>query len=378
VKLCHVVSHVDEEASGPSYSVPRLCEAIAARGHDVILATLDRGRPHRQFNEITHQRFRQSRLLSPFGDSLSMRRWMSDLAGHQIEILHSHGLWMMPNVYPAFAAARNRIPYVAAPRGTLDPAALAYSPGRKWAVWRLIQRRALRLAKAMHATSMIEVDHIRAAGLTQPIALLPNGIDIPPIGETPPSARHTLLYLGRLHPKKGLDLLLEAWGALEVAHPNWDLRIVGKGSPSYIALLSRMMSTLRLQRVSLEPPLYGDAKTAALAQANLFILPTRGENFGMVVAEALAAGTPVVTTRGAPWKDVERRGCGWWASIDAAGLRRALASALSEPPEMLRQRGLRGRAWMVEEFHWDVIGERTLVFYEWLLKGGRPPAFVVA
>ncbi len=377
MKLCHIVSHIDEEASGPSYSVPRLTQSISGQGHDITLATLDRGSGQRSLAGVEHLAFRQSRVLQKLGRSVAMQEWLSKANAHGFDVFHSHGLWMMPNIYPARAAARNRIPHVVAPRGTLDPAALAYSRRVKEVFWRLGQKRALQLASALHATSEEEAIHIRAQGLRQPIILSPNGIDIPKSSRPLGGARRTLLYLGRLHEKKGLDLLLAAWSNLEPAYLDWDLRIIGKGSASFEAGLAEQIKRLRLTRVELEGPAYGEDKLSAFQNADLFVLPTRGENFGMVVAEALATGTPVVTTTGAPWKGLKEYQAGWWTGPNVQAIQASLHDAMSTPRQGLEEMGLRGRAWMKAAFGWDRIGADLVEVYVWLLNGGDCPKAVL-
>lgn len=368
--LCHVVSHIDEEASGPSYSVPRLAQAVAAaQEQEVVVATLDRGAGTRDLGIVKHRAFVQARFPRKLGVSEPLGTWLGRARENGLSLIHSHGLWMMPNIYAGRAAARAGIPHVIAPRGTLDPAALAYSARTKQAVRWLGQDAALEGATAFHATSQDEASHIRAQGLCQPILLSPNGIDIPEVTRPVRSARRTLLYLGRLHEKKGLDLLLQAWARLEPAYPEWDLRIVGKGSAAFEAGLTNDIAKRGLSRVTLSGPVYGAEKLQAFRQADLFVLPTRGENFGMVVAEALAAGTPVMTTTGAPWAGLRDHRAGWWCAPKAPAIEAALAQALMADRSILAEMGARGRIWMTQAYGWAEIGARMVRAYAWFQQG---------
>lgn len=375
MKLCHIVPHIDEEASGPSYSVPRLCEAVAALGHDVTLATLDRGGGTRDLHPVAHRAFPQAAFPRKLGRSGALRAFLRDAPGQGFALVHTHGLWMLPNIYGAQAG----IPHVLAPRGTLDPAALVYSRALKRAVWHLLgQGSAARGAAALHATSQEEASHLRGFGLRQPIILSPNGIDIPVAPRLARERRRTLLYLGRLHEKKGLDMLIASWARLEPAHPDWDLRIVGKGTEAFESALAQDVARRRLGRVTLEGPAYGADKARAFAQADLFVLPTRGENFGMVVAEALAAGTPVVTTIAAPWDGLETHRAGWCCAVETGAIEAALDAALAVQRDALEAMGARGRAWMQAEYGWDAIGARMAEAYRWLLSGGdKPPEILI-
>lgn len=373
MKICHIVSHIDEEASGPSYSVPRLAQAIGQLGNEVVLATLDRGGGPRNLSPVSHLAFKQASFPRKLGRSPAMQTWLAQARGQGFALLHSHGLWMMPNIYPL----RTGIPHIVAPRGTLDPAALVFSRHLKKAIWCLAQSEVLRKATALHATSEQEAAHFRAKNLRQPIILSPNGIDIPELLRPRRSSQRCLLYLGRLHEKKGLDMLVAAWSAIEPAYPDWDLRIVGKGDSAFESALLRNIAYRGLRRVSVEPPAYGAAKQMAYAAADLFVLPTRGENFGVVVAEALAAGTPVLTTTAAPWQGLLTHRAGWWCPPEPEALTATLKQALALPQLALEEMGDRGRAWMQSEHGWDEIGARLICAYEWILHGGRVPKHVL-
>ncbi len=347
------------------------------QGHEVVLATLDRGTGTQDLGAVRHAAFPQAIFPRKLGRSPTMRAWLHGAQAEGLQIIHSHGLWMMPNMYPASAARRANIPHVLAPRGTLDPAALVYSRWVKKAAWHLRQKAVVKAADVLHATSEIEATHIRAAGLRQPIILSPNGIDVPGGLRPPREARRILLYLGRLHEKKGLDMLLAAWAALEPVFPDWDLRIVGTGAKTFEAGVRRDIALRRLERVRLTGPAYSADKLRAYRAADLFVLPTRGENFGMVVAEALAAGTPVVTTTGAPWEGLVSRKAGWWCAPETGAIEAALTEAMATAPHVLEDMGVRGRAWMQESFGWEGIGARLCDCYRWLLSGCEKPEMIL-
>lgn len=376
--LYHIVSHIDKEASGPSYSVPRLCQSVAAiQETPVVLATLDRGAGTRDLGAVTHRAFTQAGFPLKLGRSAPMRSWLGGARADGRSLIHSHGLWMMPNIYAAEASARAGMPHVIAPRGTLDPAALVYSPLIKRAMWHLGQGAALKNATALHATSEEEAAHIRAQGLRQPIILSPNGIDIPRKSRPPRGRRRTLLYLGRLHEKKGLDMLLAAWEVLEPDYPGWDLRIIGKGSQSFEAGLAHEITSRGLSRVILDKAVYGDEKLSAFQAADLFVLPTRGENFGMVVAEALAAGTPVVTTTGAPWEGLIDHRAGWSCPPESRAITTVLNEALAVPRQELDAMGRRGQDWMARAYGWETMGQGMAESYHWLLHRGDLPSQII-
>jgi len=385
LRVVHVIAGLEAAHGGPSYSVPRLCAALAASGTQTALfsvsaertvaaASQDAGYCDRRFG-WDYAAMPVLRRLRCSSGLVSALRWSAPAA----HVVHNHGLWLMPNVQAARVARASRRPLCISPRGMLSPAALAFSARRKRMAWRLFQGPAIRDAACFHATSEQEYREIRAFGLPLPVAVIPNGIDIPDAAAAAPRrapAGRIVLSLGRLHPKKNLDLLLRAWAMVEGCFPDWRLRLVGPGEQGYADRLRALASALRLERVSIEGPLYGEGKIAAYQAADLFVLPTLNENFGLTVAEALAAGTPVIATKGAPWSGLEDEGCGWWIDHGVEPLAAALSRAMEMPREALKAMGARGRAWMARDFSWDRVARDMLDMYRWLALGAAPPATV--
>jgi glycosyltransferase involved in cell wall biosynthesis len=283
----------------------------------------------------------------------------------------------MPNVDAGRAALLAGKPFIVAPRGMLGPAALAFSRVKKRIVWAFLQGEVLRRAACIHATSEQEHDEIRDFGLNNPIAIVPNGIDLPePAVRSISSATNdrVVLSLGRLHPKKGLDRLVRAWATIEAAYPAWRLRIVGPDELGYARKLAGLAMELKARRISFEKSLAGDAKIVAYQQADLFVLPSLNENFAITVAEALAAGTPVIATKGAPWRALESEGCGWWIDHGIEPLAAALVNAMAMTREKLQAMGVKGRSWVSRDFSWDRVARDMLDLYRWLaLRGELPP-----
>jgi len=368
MKICHVVPHIDREASGPSYSVPSLCAALGRRGHEVVLMTLARG-VVAEPRDFRHEQFPPSFGPARLGPSRALRRALVEACA-DADVVHSHSLWMMPNVYPGWASRRTGTPLVISPRGTLGATPLSYSRRIKQAFWLACQGAAVRQASLLHATALQERDEIRAFGLQQPVAVIPNGVDIPDPSPAPVEAGgpRRLLYLGRLHPKKGLEMLLEAWSGLSRRHPLWELHLVGPGD-EHEAVLRRRAADLELERVVFAGPKYGDEKRRTYAAAELYVLPSLNENFGMSVAEALSHGLPVVATKETPWAGLVDHGCGWSTEATVEGVERALGEALSLPSETLRAMGMSGREWMKRDFSWDRVAADMESAYQELLEG---------
>lgn len=380
----HILASIADAGAGPSYSVRGLATALDALGAQVRLRTLAEWRASSAPPEAegaialdSHkQDYARIPLLKALAASRGLERALQRSAG-SAEIFHVHGLWLMPNLYPAWAARNAPVKLVVSPRGMLSPEALAFSRLKKAVVWRLFQADALRSADCLHATSEAEYRDVRAAGLRNPVAIIANGVEIPPEAAPRPRSSHrTILSLGRIHPKKGLDQLIRAWAGLEATHPDWRLRIVGPAENGHDRELMALTRRLGLTRVSVERPAFGAEKLALYRASDLFVLPTRNENFAMTVAEALASGVPVISTKGAPWAGLETERCGWWVDHGPEALSAAMAEAMALPGGALSNMGGRGRDWMAREFGWPRLAGEMLSVYRWLSRGAERPACV--
>jgi glycosyltransferase involved in cell wall biosynthesis len=376
--IVQIVASVADEAAGPSYSVSRLCSFLGGTGARVELHTVG-ARQAKARDGYLHQIWDQDWSRIPFVSRLYLSKGLHNAltaSSLTADVLHAHGLWLMPNVYPEWVARRARKPLVISPRGMLGGAALQFSTLRKRLFWWGLQRSAVGGARCLHATSLQEYDDIREFGLRHPIAIVPNGIDVP--AYDPPPRNYTLrrrvLYLGRLHPKKGIDQLIAAWRRVEDRHPDWQLDIVGPLTGTYPDELRRMIAQMAVKRAQLMGPFYGADKTKAYQRSDLFVLPTLNENFGNTVAEALSHGVPVITTKGAPWGGLEAHHCGWWVDHGVSPLAAALDEAMNLDTASLKEMGKAGHSWMEGSFGWQSVASSMLSVYLWLSrKEARPP-----
>lgn len=376
IVIVHTLAAIGIEASGPCYSVPRLCDVLVETGLDVSLAVLD-WVPEAAVPGYV-KRFPLGWGPRRLGRSPAMARWLTQQVRRgEVEVLHNHGLWMMPNMYPGRARRAGQTRLVVSPRGTLSEWAMNHHRLRKQVAWHLLgQGAAVRAADAFHATAESEYEDIRRLGFRQPVAVIPNGIDVPPLQPKTFDGRRRLLYLGRVHQIKGIDLLLRAWRAVQARFPDWELVIAGPDDGGELPRMQALAAELGAIRVSFPGPVYGEDKLALYRSAHLYVLPTRSENFAMTVAESLAAGTPVIVSKGAPWSGLEREGAGWWIEIGVDPLVAALEVALAQSPETLVAMGANGHAWMTREFGWRAIAGMMAAFYGWLLGRSERPAWV--
>jgi len=297
-------------------------------------------------------------------------------SAHQADLLHVTAVygWWLP--VAAGACWRNAIPLVLSPRGSFAPEALAWHSRKKRVFESLGGTVALRAVEAFHATAPQEEMHIRTLFPTVHVGCVPNGVDVPDTAtlcalRQVPSEPY-LLFLGRLHTHKNLDLLLRAWAPVARDHKTLAFYLVGPDDERIGEQLGRLATDLGLERrIHLLGRRDGQEKSALLARARVLVLPSKSENFGNAVAEALAHGTPVITTTGTPWSEASLRGCGWWVDASEVALGGALREAVELPRERLAEMGARGRAWMQEAFSWPAIATRMRALYAEVIERTR-------
>jgi glycosyltransferase involved in cell wall biosynthesis len=319
--LVHLVAGCWANGGGLSEVVAATVLAQAQLGHRVTLLFLDGEAEHPLVAHcreagVTVRIFHRLPLLKKLFLSRDLVRHLDDILQDATH-LYLYSCWTFPIWWAAFRARRLHISYSLAPHGCLDPVRRAYGKFRKSLVWHLFDRHLLQHATWLHATAPIEASWMKAAlgKHCPPIRIIPNGVDGELFDSVPEQSRtQSVLYLGRLHPLKGLDLLLDAWQRLAPS-PEWELIIAG---PSDGATLPS------LPNVRVLPPCYGQDKVKLIKQAAFLILPTRSENFGIIVAEALWSHTPVICTKGAPWECLGQ----YWVDISADAIANALSTLM--------------------------------------------------
>jgi len=307
--------------------------------------------------------------------------FLNYLLNSDVDIIHLHGIWQ----YPAWAvlewARLTKKPYIISVHGMLEPWALARSKFKKWIANCIYQRACLHEATCLRSTADSESVSIRAAGFTNPIVKIPNGVVVPEnlldYASEKPHGKRRILFLSRLHPKKGLLNLVQAWAKLKPTN-EWELVLIGPDEVNHKAEVFNMVHALGLQdQIRYGGEVWDDAgKWRAYSAADVFVLPTFSENFGLVIAEALGCGLPAITTRGTPWQQLETDQCGWWIDFGVEPLVSALRQAMATPKSELISMGLRGRQLVIEKYGWDPLGQQMAETYEWLLGKKPRPQYV--
>jgi glycosyltransferase involved in cell wall biosynthesis len=284
------------------------------------------------------------------------------------DVVHVTGIFCVPTILALAAARVARRPVVLSPRGALEAGSLDHGPTDRKRRWLDVFRAFFRGVDVFHATSEKEAQSIRSVfGPDVAVAVVPNGTEVPAGEKTSSStARPVISALGRVHPVKGYDRLLKACAILAERRVQFDVRIAGPVSDALYAMqLTTMIEELGLsERAALVGELLGERKTAFLSDARLLVLPSQDtENFGNVVIEALACGTPVVASRHAPWQGLEVHRCGRWVSNEPAALADAIQPFL-EDEAMARAAGQCGRRLVEAEYSWDGVAQGMLAVYQ--------------
>lgn len=312
------------------------------------------------------------------------------------DIIHLHALWH-PHLHRAVKyAKRHRIPYVFSPHGMLTPWALSRKRLKKWTALALYQYWDLLGAALIHTTAESEADDVRRLRILRPIVVAPLGVGlsdtVPARPSRLPDVPRMVLFISRIHPKKGLLNLIDAWAKIrdDERHGNWHFIIAGPDQDGHAAEVEAHAAQMGVAGdFSLVGPVFGDRKQALLEQADLFVLPTYSENFGVVVIEALAHGVPVITTKGAPWAELQGAPdratgnrylfagngitanpgrCGWWIDIGVDPLAMALKDAMRLTDETRRTMGENGRKLVEAKYTWPAIAAKMKDAYSGLLR----------
>lgn len=364
-----LTSYLSARAGGLAACVPGLANALERRGSDaVVLGLADR-------TDAGDDGMLLHRVRGPaaFGYAPEMAVALRSFTPQVTDV---QGLWMYPSLANLRHHRETGTPYVVTPHGMLDPWARARSAWKKRAVRILYEDAHLARAACLRATAEMEAGHFRSFGLRSPIAIVPNGVDLPHSLPPRPNGPRRMLFLSRLHPKKGIEHLLRVWARLEAHHPDWSLVIAGPDEGGHRAEMQALAVRLRVAKVEWHEAVEGADKTALYRSADCFVLPTHAENFGLVVAEALAHEVPVITTRNAPWEGLGEQGCGWWVPLSDAALYEAMAAAMALPPTALAKMGELGRRWISRDFGWEGVAARMERLYRWVAGQGPCPDFV--
>jgi glycosyltransferase involved in cell wall biosynthesis len=390
MRVLHVIPSMSDHRGGPTTALRNMAQALSARGITVDVLTTDDDGPDRMTAPrgaaIEQDGYRvqyMPRQIRPYTVSLPLA---GRLAAHvaEYDLVHIHALFSFPSIAACLAASTRRVPYIVRPLGTLSPWGLRH---RRSLFKRLslaaIEGPLLSRAAAVHFTTEQEMREAEALGIDMRGTVLPIGIDTSPFeaGDSTYLAAHypglagrpTILFLSRIDRKKGIELLLEAFALARRSQPSAALVVAGSGEARYIEGLRARAEALGVaEDVIWIGPLHGPAKADALASADLFVLPSYAENFGIAVVEAMASGRPVLVTTGvALAPEITAADAGLVVPADPAALARAMLCLLENTSEAARH-GENGRRLAGTRFSLDATSAGLLDLYRSVTATRRP------
>jgi glycosyltransferase involved in cell wall biosynthesis len=369
---------------GPPASVLGLCQGLQRAGIDIeVVTTTANGRdslpaspaggdvyegvPVRYAERSFPRRFFGARVRPPLTDALS-----------RADVCHVHGVWNVPEWWASHLAHAAGVPYVISPRGMLQPQAMQIGRWRKAAALALLDRRHLKGASLLHATSDQEAGALRDLGFGPRIAVIPNGVDLREAAAAsggcrarlgiPPDA-FVVLFLGRMHRIKRLDLLVAAFVELHGTHPNAHLVLAGPDEQGLLPGLQRRLSQHADQLHAIGAVPAGD-KWALIKDADVMVQCSDSESFGLSVVESLASGVPVIATRTCPWSVLEAADCGFWVEQSAPAIADALRTLAADPVRRARM-GERAAIFAREHYSWDAAAHLMAAEYTRVLSERR-------
>ena len=295
----------------------------------------------------------------------------------EYDIYHAQGIWQYPTYAIADVAKEKKKPYLITPRGMLYPQDIAKS--NKFFKMLSLKFRLLRdlnKAACVHVTCEDEMVHCRQLGVTSPIAIIPNPVEIKDYPYQKNDSIFRLGYLGRLSPRKNVEGLIYAFAELGEEVQKAELLIIGGGDEAYERFLKAEVERFGLKNVRFVGFLSGEEKDRAIASCSVLAMPSEFENLGNVILEGLVRGIPCIATQGAPWKELETHRCGWWVKYNQTAITEAVRTALHTPVEELQEMGKNGRKLMESAYSIEAVALKMKKLYQWILKKGDKPEFV--
>ncbi|WDE98209.1 glycosyltransferase [Lentisphaera profundi] len=379
--ILHTHITLDPTYGGPARTVPALCDAVAQTREVSLISTFTgnrkqetggRGKQESAQVSVGSGQAKSFELVQVGDGSYRSFATAIEQEIENTEIIHDHGAWLPNNLASFKMAKKHNKPFILTTRGMFEPWAMDHKKWKKKLAWWLYERRILLGADLIHATAMSEAQNLRALGCKQDIVLIPNGVDFPKILPRPQKQENkTLLFISRIHKVKGLMNLLQAWAKLQ--NDDWCIRIAGPSEEGHREELEGYIADHQLKNISFLGSLNDSEKWQEYVNADLFVLPTHSENFGVVVAEAMAAGLPVITTKGAPWAMLNENNCGWWIDIGVEPLIEAIREAMNLNDDERQSQGAIAQKLAHDHFSWPKIGTEMNQVYDYVLgKGDRP------
>lgn len=392
INLIQSVNDLSNSSGGPTKTVLSLSKYLNEKTNLKLISnkiSISNSSYLKDFNQINIKYNQSKFIFNPLYDVALEKLILSFKLDLNKTIFHDNGIWLPFNNTISKICTKRSIPQVISSHGMLEPWSLKYRFFKKKLAWLTYQKKNLKAANVIHATSNLEAENIIKLNLNVPIAIIPNGIDKPlvnklsskfdpvSLGLEKNDQRKIMLYLGRIHPKKGLLNFLKAWKNSSLLLNDWRLVIAGFPQENYLRTLKVFVNNNHIDNsVYFLDPLFGENLANIYKYSKIFVLPTFSENFGLVIAEALSYGLPTITTKGTPWSSLEKNNAGWWCEPSIKEFERVLklATKLTE----IEYGIMSHNAYELSKYYdWSQISTSFLELYNWILTKTNKPNFVI-
>ena len=373
MNIAHIVSTLGRmDGGGVSSSVYNLLLALHNMGVKISAYAMDFGNePRGRQSFITF--LANDCMLQPLNYSRNMRKSIKMVT---TDCYHVHAIWQDFVPYTINTAYRKQKPCVVSLHGSFMRESLANCGFLKRIWWKYVLHPAIKKATCIHVTSEQEYEDFRLLGYKNPVAVIPN-IFFPPDNiqnYTKGDNKFRVGYLGRLHPHKQIELLIEAWK--ELPFDDGELSIIGHGDDTYTSYLKGIAASHRVNNIKFEGFKEGSEKFSALAQCDLMCLPSKSENFSMVVAESLSLGIPVWSSKGAPWKLLNEYNCGWWTDVSIDAIKQAIQTCKTLSKEERRGISNAARQLINDVYSPELTTKQMIEMYRWVAGYIEKPDFI--
>lgn len=387
MKIYHLIEHFDDTYGGPSKVIPYLVrdlKKLNVKGH--VLSIIFK---KNEINELAKEfSLDWTRFPNTFLNESKYSKDLKDYLLNSIKnekniIFHTHNLWNYVPFIAYILSKKYQIPLISSLRGSIELKSL-----KKKFAWKLYQKKIFQRSKVIHVTNKADISKLKKLGITTPIALIPDGVDFNQLNSLNKKniskrklglnkSKKYILFLSRIHKGKGLKYLVNAWSKIANNFFDWDLLIVGPiyDKQYYNDIIGYIKKFGLSDRVHFKGMLRGNIKNDCYKASDLFALPSYSENFGIVIAEAMAAKLPVITTQGTPWKDIKKYNAGWWVKLNQKEINNTLQAALTCKKTELQRKGINGYK-LIQKYDSKYQSAKMKKVYDWMLGDTRKPKFI--
>lgn len=374
MKILHVISSMSANSGGPAVSTLLPVRYLYEQGKEVKILTFH---PLSGETVLSNEAFIRYlpelsgwQRRSGYSPTLKKSLWEDN----DTDIFHIQGLWLYPAYITARMARCKKKPYIITLRGMLYPQALEESKVIKKLALSFYQRRQLQQAACVQVTCDDELRYYRELGFTNPVALIPNPVEIESAIPQPIDDEIKCFgYLGRIHPRKHIERLIDCWQRL--GEPG-ELVIMGDGERNYVNYLKDKVRVAQLKCIRFTGWMAGIEKKTLLSSISCLVVPSDFENFGRIIPEALVQEIPVIASTGTPWKELNLYQCGWWVNNDFDTLTETIQEVSMLDKRTLKEMGARGRRLVLDKYSVDAVSGQMELCYKWLMGEVEKPDFV--